>query len=101
MLWLGSSCGGVGVPYRCRYSGAAQVSFNLLDFYHQQLQLIGVDTMKLSGTDIAAILNELRSGFDSGVLKPQDHCSWTIDSARDAYGVVAAGKGSQKQVLVF
>ncbi|WP_221798141.1 quinone oxidoreductase family protein [Oceanobacter mangrovi] len=81
-------------------TGTAQVSFNLLDFYHQQLQLIGVDTMKLTGTDIAAILDELRYGFDSGALQPQSHHSWNLANAQQAYATVSSGKNRQKQILL-
>lgn len=82
-------------------TGARRVEFDLIDFYHRELQLIGVDTMKLSGIQIAAILDELHAGFRSGVLRPQDHVLWSMDDAVDAYSVVESGKAKQKQVLSF
>ena len=33
-----------------------RVSFDLIDFYHNELHLMGVDTMKFSGKEIAEIL---------------------------------------------
>jgi NADPH2:quinone reductase len=82
-------------------AGSRRVEFDLLDFYHQQLQLIGVDTMKLTGPEIAAILDALRPGFEAGVLTPATHQGWSPERAAEAYGIVAAGHAAQKQVLVF
>lgn len=82
-------------------AGQRRVEFDLLDFYHQQLHLVGVDTMKLTGPEIAAILDALRPGFEAGVLTPATHHSWAPERAAEAYGVVAAGHVAQKQVLVF
>ncbi len=36
-------------------TGNRRVEFDLVDFYHRQLRLIGVDTMKLTGSEIASI----------------------------------------------
>ncbi len=80
--------------------GNGRVEFNLIDFYHRQLRLIGVDTMKLAGAEIAAILDELRGGFEKGALQPSPLKTWTLDQAVDAYTTVAKGDSSQKHVLV-
>jgi NADPH2:quinone reductase len=79
--------------------GLRRVEFDLIDFYHNRQRLIGVDTAKLSGTDIAAILNQLRSGFESGALKPSVFKAWPLDDAIKAYEAVAAGDTSAKHVL--
>jgi NADPH:quinone reductase-like Zn-dependent oxidoreductase len=79
--------------------GDRRVSFDLLDFYHKSLQLIGVDSMKFSGAEIAAMLDALKPGFESGALKPYEVQTWTLDHAVEAYEVV--GKGSPlKHVLL-
>ena len=81
--------------------GSRRVTFDLMDFYHQNLRLTGVDTMKLTGADIAAILDGLRLGFESGALRPQHYTAWPIERGVEAYGVVASGSGSGKQVFSF
>jgi len=82
-------------------TGGTRVEFDLVDFYHRELQLIGVDTMKLTGKQIASILDELHAGFRLGALQPPDHVLWSIEDAVDAYAAVGSGKAKQKQVLSF
>jgi len=43
-----------------------RVSFNLVDFYHNEARLIGVDTLKLSFYEAAEILRGLIPGFEQG-----------------------------------
>ena len=43
-----------------------RVSFNLVDFYHNESRLFGVDSVKLNFRDAADILRELTPGFESG-----------------------------------
>lgn len=51
-------------------AGTRRVAFDLIDFYHRQQRLIGVDTMALTGAEIAGILDQLRPGFEAGALTP-------------------------------
>ena len=81
-------------------AGERRVSFDLIDFYHQNLRLIGVDSLKLSGARIAAIMNALKPGFESGQLRPSTVKEWTLEEASHAYAVVEHGAGAVKQVLV-
>ncbi len=80
-------------------AGAQRVEFDLMDFYHRQLRLIGVDTMKLTGDEIAAILDELRPGFETGALKASPYALSSLASAAAAYVDVSSGKSVQKQVI--
>lgn len=80
--------------------GDPRVSFNLPDFYHERLRLIGVDSLKLDGSEIAAIMNALRQCFDSGNLKPFEVKAWRLDDAVAAYTTVERGAGGTKQILV-
>ena len=78
-----------------------RVSFDLIDFYRNRCHLLGVNTMALGGVETAAILEELRSGFDEGRLTPPELTLWPFDRAIEAY-VASTEKGSRaKHVLLF
>jgi NADPH2:quinone reductase len=79
--------------------GGGRVEFSLIDFYHNLQRLIGVDTVKLTGPAIAAIMDKLRAGFEGGYLRPSPVQRWSLDQAIDAYAAVASG-ASLKQVLL-
>jgi len=79
----------------------ADVPLNLTDFYHNQLRLIGVDTQKLTGPEIAGILNHLREGFQTGLLRVSQVEANPFAGAIEAYIKVAERKTRTKQVLVF
>ncbi len=81
-------------------TGNGRVEFNLVDFYHNRLQLIGVDTVKLTNREIAEIMNQLRVGFEEGHLRPSAIQTWTLDQGIDAYEAVAKGATSSKQILL-
>lgn len=80
--------------------GSRRVEFDLVDFYHNRLRLIGVDTAKLGGVEIAQIMNDLRTGFEAGALKPPVLRTWPLPRAIDAYLAVASGDTSAKHVLL-
>ncbi|MCA9530155.1 MAG: zinc-binding alcohol dehydrogenase family protein [Myxococcales bacterium] len=75
------------------------VNFNLVDFYHGVKRLVGVDTMALSGTDIVALMDQMRAGFEAGVLQPPTIQTWSFDQAVEAYEAVARGGAPVKHVL--
>jgi NADPH:quinone reductase-like Zn-dependent oxidoreductase len=78
-----------------------RVSFDLIDFYHNQSRLIGVDSMALSFEEAGQIAGELSNGFEAGVLKPPAIQSIPFDQAIDAYQQISDGKTRQKLVLVM
>ena len=80
--------------------GKPRVEFNLVDFYHELKRLIGVDSMKFSGSDIARKLDHLRSGFEQRRLRSSPVQTWPIATAVDAYKAVEAGGLRSKQVLL-
>ena len=80
--------------------GSGRVEFNLVDFYHNLLRLIGVDTLKLTGPAIAKIMDELRAGFEGGHLRPSPVRRWSLDQAFDAYTAVEKGATLDKHVLL-
>jgi NADPH:quinone reductase len=79
----------------------AEVHLNLTDFYHNQLHLIGVDTQKLTGPQIAGLMNRLREGFEAGFLQVSQPEPNGLDKAFEAYTKVSERKSRTKQVLVF
>jgi NADPH2:quinone reductase len=81
--------------------GHPQVSFNLVDFYHNSSRLLGVDTYKLTSRQILEIQDELRLGFETGSLNPPPIEIVPFEKAVDAYNRVAAGQAKSKQVLSF
>jgi len=79
----------------------AEVHLNLTDFFHQQLRLIGVNTQKLTGPEIAGIMNSLREGFQTGLLRASQIETNPFEKAIEAYTKIAERKTRTKQVLVF
>jgi NADPH:quinone reductase-like Zn-dependent oxidoreductase len=77
-----------------------RVGFNLRDFYHRELRLIGVDSLKVPSSETGAALDELRRGIESGVLHPPEVKTYPLENAAEAYAALASGKSSGKLVLV-
>jgi NADPH:quinone reductase len=70
-----------------------RVSLDLVDFYHNESQLLGVDTLKRDLTASGRILEELRLGFDSGFYQPPIISkSMPLAQARQAYELMAKGE---------
>ena len=82
-------------------TGERRVCFDLIDFYHNLSRLVGVDTMKLTPRDVAAIAEKLRPGFEVGALKPPTVETLPFGNAIQVYERVASGKTNAKQVLTF
>jgi NADPH:quinone reductase len=81
--------------------GDRRVSFDLIDFYHNQSRLIGVDSMKFNAGDVAKISDELRPGFESGDLKALPVETVPFENAVEAYQKIADGRAETKLVLTF
>jgi NADPH:quinone reductase len=77
-----------------------RVSFDLVDFYRNRSRLLGVNTMALTGTATADMLNELRQGFEDGYLRPPEIVTRPLERAVEAYQAVARGGERTKQVLI-
>ena len=82
-------------------TGDPRVSFNLVDFYHNLSRLLGVDSNGLTPRQVAEITDELRTGFETGALKPAPIEIVPFEKAVDAYSRAAAGQAKAKQVLSF
>jgi NADPH2:quinone reductase len=102
----------VGSPYfaaalECLGIGGTQVlistiertvPFDILPFYRRNLQMLGVDSLKLPVAQCAQILGGLRPGFDNGRLKAFDVDDASLvpfEQAADAYRRVIAGSADR------
>jgi NADPH2:quinone reductase len=73
-------------------TGKRRVEFDLIDFYHNETQLLGVDSAKLGVADSAPLMTALVEGFESGALQaPVIAQSFALEQATEAYQAVAAG----------
>ena len=73
-------------------TGQREVSFDLVDFYHNESQLFGVDTLKRDLTASAEVLDALTPGFVAGdyhAAPIAETCG--LGEAQEAYRKVAAG----------
>jgi NADPH:quinone reductase-like Zn-dependent oxidoreductase len=82
-------------------TGDPRVTFNLVDFYHNELRLIGLDSNALSANDVGGIAEKLRPGFESGILVPPDIEAVAFENAVEGYRKLAAGGDGKKYVLTF
>jgi NADPH:quinone reductase-like Zn-dependent oxidoreductase len=73
-------------------TGKRRVEFDLIDFYHNETQLLGVDSAKLGVAESAPLMTALVEGFESGKLQgPAIAQEFPLERAREAYEAVAAG----------
>lgn len=73
-------------------TGKRRVEFNIVDFYHNEIQLLGADSAKLGVVEAAPLMNALVEGFESGKLRaPIIASRFGLSQGQDAYGAVAAG----------
>jgi NADPH2:quinone reductase len=77
-----------------------RVSFNLVDFYHRESQLIGVDSVKLSFQESAEILRGLTPGIEDGTFPPPKIKACSFTDVVSAYQLVAEGKVKEKLILI-
>jgi NADPH2:quinone reductase len=82
-------------------AGDGRVTFNLVDFYHREGRIFGVDTLKLDFAESTAMLRGMMPGVERGFFKPPDFETVTLDRAVEAYGHINDGTARKKQVIVF
>lgn len=80
-------------------SAPPDVTLNLVDFYHREERLIGVDTLKLSYEESARILGAILPLLKSGILTPPQIERIPLESAVSAYRSVSEGKARKKIVI--
>jgi NADPH:quinone reductase-like Zn-dependent oxidoreductase len=73
-------------------TGKRRVEFDMIDFYHNETQLLGVDSAKLGVAESAPLMTALVEGFESGALQPPAIAQrFALEHAREAYAAVTAG----------
>jgi NADPH2:quinone reductase len=78
------------------------VSLNLLDFYRKGLCLLGLMTSFLDAEGSAAVLRELRPGFDEGALRaPAIAERYPLEQAGMAYARVESGEAAGRVLLLM
>jgi NADPH2:quinone reductase len=77
-----------------------RVSFNLVDFYHRESRLLGVDSVKLSFEESAEILRGLTPGIEDGTFPPPTIKTRSFADVAEAYQLVSEGKVKEKQILI-
>jgi NADPH2:quinone reductase len=76
------------------------VSLHLIDFYHREAHLIGVDSLKLSAEETHSVLAQVTAEVSAGRLTPPTVHSYPLEEAPLLYRRLAAGEEHRKLVLV-
>jgi NADPH:quinone reductase-like Zn-dependent oxidoreductase len=80
--------------------GMPRVTFNLVDFYHNETRLIGVDSLKWGFAEAAQILADLVPEFESGQLLPLEVTTVPLERGPELYRQVDAGSVRGKMILM-
>lgn len=73
-------------------AGHRRVEFDLVDFYHNETQLLGADSAKLGVVESARLMQAVARGFDNGKFDaPVIAHRYALAQGRDAYAAVAEG----------
>ncbi len=81
--------------------GDPRVALNLVDFYHKESTLVGVDSLKLSFAECGDILRQLVPLIEAGKITPPLVEEVSPDKAIQAYEKVLAASTREKQVILF
>lgn len=76
-----------------------RVSFNLVDFYHNESSLFGVDSLKMSFKETADILRALTPGFESGDFPAPDVQAFPLVQGSEIYRGMNEARLKRKIVL--
>ncbi|MBI1775305.1 MAG: zinc-binding alcohol dehydrogenase family protein [Proteobacteria bacterium] len=74
------------------------VPFDILEFYRGRRVYVGIDTLALDAAASARLLEELRPGFEAGLLKPfpvAEDSVFPLEEAASAYQRVMGGAGTR------
>jgi NADPH:quinone reductase-like Zn-dependent oxidoreductase len=77
-----------------------RVSFNLVDFYHNESRLIGVDSLKLGFAETGEILRQLSPGIEAGKFKAPPLEKFSLEQGPEVYRELAESKIRSKPILI-
>jgi NADPH2:quinone reductase len=77
-----------------------RVSFNLVNFYHNESRLLGVDSLKLSFEETAEILRILTPGIEAGTFPPPAVETFPFEEGLRLYRDIAESRIKTKPILV-
>lgn len=77
-----------------------RVSFNLVDFYHNESRLLGVDSLKLGLEETAGILRQLTPGIESGIFPAPRAETFSLEEGPRVYRDIDESKIKGKPILV-
>jgi NADPH:quinone reductase-like Zn-dependent oxidoreductase len=73
-----------------------RVSFDIIDFYHNELRLIGADSLKRDLVEASETLRPLAAGFEAGALQaPLVSKVLPLEEAPEGYRLVAEGQSGR------
>jgi NADPH:quinone reductase-like Zn-dependent oxidoreductase len=81
--------------------GSPKACFNLIDFYHKEAALFGIDSLKLTGAESRASLERILHGFQCGALTPPNIITCSLEEAPAAYEEILINGTRLKQVILF
>jgi NADPH2:quinone reductase len=76
-----------------------RVGFNLVDFYHNESRLIGVDSLKFSFEECAEMLGSISQRVEAGDLPPPKVDAYPLAQGPELYRAIAAGTVKGKVVI--
>jgi NADPH:quinone reductase-like Zn-dependent oxidoreductase len=77
-----------------------RVSFNLVDFYHNESRLLGVDSLKLSFEESAEILRRLTLGIEAGTFPPPAVETFPLEEGLRLYRDIEESRIKTKPILI-
>jgi NADPH:quinone reductase len=77
-----------------------RVSFDLVNFYHNESRLLGVDSLKLSFEETAEILRSLTPGIEAGTFPPPAVETFPLEEGLRLYRDIAESRSKTKPILV-
>jgi NADPH2:quinone reductase len=80
--------------------GMPHVTFSLVDFYHNETRLLGLDSLKWGFEESVGILRALVPAFESGEFPAPEVLPVPLEKGVDYYRLIQEGRSKAKVVLI-